>query len=281
MRVLISVDMEGATGTTDPEDVLRDGDDYMQGRRLMTSDANAAVAGAFDAGATEVIVNDSHWEARNLLLEELDERAVVIKGFHKPLVMLEGLDGDTDAVVFIGYHAMKGTEFGVLNESFIGKEVHNVLLDDEPIGEIHLNALIAGQFGVPVAFLSGDDKACEEARNLLGDGLETFAVKTGIDKFAARCLSPARTSKGIREGVVRALGNLEALTPLKLQRPARFGIEWNSTTIATTCSYIPTVEKKGSRITEFTTDDPVHALQVMFVEFVVALEVARSSRVYA
>ena len=281
MRVLISVDMEGVTGMTDPEDVLRDGDDYAQGRRLMTSDANAAVAGAFDAGATEVIVNDSHWEARNLLLEELDERAIVIKGFHKPLVMLEGLDGDTAAAVFIGYHSMKGTEFGVLNESFIGKEVHNVFLDDEPIGEICLNALIAGQFGVPVAFVSGDDKACEEARALLGDGLETFAVKTGIDKFAARCLSPAASGKGIREGVARALGNLDALTPYKLERPARFGIEWNSTTIATICSFIPTVEKRGSRITEFTTDDPVHALKVMFVEFVAALEIARGSRVYA
>jgi D-amino peptidase len=176
---------------------------------------------------------------------------------------------------------MKGTEFGVLNESFIGKEVHNVFLDDEAIGEIHLNALIAGHFGVPVAFVSGDTKACEEAQQLLGDELETFAVKTGIDKFAARCLHPAVTRKGIREGVARALGNLDALAPLKLDGPARFGIEWNSTTIATTCSFIPTVEKTSARITEFTSDDPTHALKVMFVELVLALEIARSSRVYA
>src|ERR1700753_459924 len=92
MKVFISVDMEGATGLTDPEDVLPDGADYQRGRVVMTGDANAAVLGAYDAGATEVLVTDSHWTMRTLLLEQLDPRARLIKGFQKPMCMVQGLD---------------------------------------------------------------------------------------------------------------------------------------------------------------------------------------------
>jgi D-amino peptidase len=280
VKVLISVDMEGATGTTDPEDVLRDGDDYQRARQMMTRDANAAALGAFDAGATEVIVNDSHWECRNILLEELDPRVIYIKGIHKPLIMMEGLTHDTDAVVFVGYHARTGTDGAVLNESLLGKEIQNLLMDGEPIGEIKLNALLAGHFGVPVVFLSGDDKACEEATALLGPDLETFAVKEGIDKFAAKCLHPEVTEKAIREGVARALGRLDSFSPYRLRAPARFGIDWNSTTIASLCALIPTVEKTAPRITEFASSDMVEAMGVIFVELLVGIEIATSSRVY-
>jgi D-amino peptidase len=280
MKVLISVDMEGATGTTDPEDVLRDGDDYQRARQMMTRDANAAAMGAFDAGATEVIVNDSHWECRNILQEELDPRVVYIKGIHKPLIMMEGLTQDTDAVVFVGYHARTGTDGAVLNESLLGKEIQNLLMDGEPIGEIKLNTLLAGHFGVPVVFLSGDDKACQEAEALLGSDLETFAVKEGIDKFAAKCLHPEVTEKGIRDGVARALGRLETFSPYRLDGSARFGIDWNSTTIASLCALIPTVEKTAPRITEFDSADMVEAMGVIFVELLVGIEIATSSRVY-
>ena len=88
MKVFISVDMEGVSGITDPEDVLPDGADYQRGRVFMTGDANAAILGAFDGGADEVLVNDSHWIMRNLLLEQLDPRARTIKGFHKSLCMV-------------------------------------------------------------------------------------------------------------------------------------------------------------------------------------------------
>ena len=171
MKVFISVDMEGVTGITDPEDVLPDGADYARGRRFMTADANAAIRGAFDAGATEVLVNDSHWTMRNLLLEDLDPRARMIKGLQKPMCMVQGLDASFDAAVFVGYHSCAGTEHGVLNHTLLGKEVQNLLLNDEPIGETRLNALIAGELGVPVVFVAGDDAVCREARDVLGEAL--------------------------------------------------------------------------------------------------------------
>src|ERR671922_182192 len=176
MKVFISVDMEGATAMTDPEDVLPHGSDYQRGRVFMTSDANAAVLGAFDADATEVVVNDSHWIMRNLLIEQIDPRARVIKGFHKPMCMMQGIDESVDAAVFVGYHSCAGTEQGVLAHTLLGKEIQNMLINGEPTGETRLNALLCGHFGVPVVFVAGDDTVCREAKNVLGQDLPTIAA---------------------------------------------------------------------------------------------------------
>ena len=276
MKVFISVDMEGATAMTDPEDVLPDGSDYQRGRVFMTGDANAAVLGAFDAGADEVIVNDSHWIMRNLLLEQIDPRARVIKGFHKPMCMVQGLDETFDAAVFVGYHSCAGTEQGVLAHTLLGKEVQNMLFNDEPVGETRLNAMLAGHFGVPVVFVAGDDTVCREAKGVLGDDLETFAVKDGIDMFAASCLHPEVAQKGIREGVARALGSVADTPrePFETELPIRIGFEWNSTTIASTCEFIPTVVKKNPVMTEFESSDLPEAMGIIFAELLLALHVA-------
>ena len=275
MKVFISVDMEGITALTDPEDVLPEGSDYQRGRVFMTRDANAAINGAFDAGATEVLVNDSHWIMRNLLIEQLDPRVRVIKGFHKPMCMVQGLDETFDAAVFVGYHSCAGTEGGVLNHTLLGKEVQNLLLDGEPIGETRLNSLLAGHYGVPVAFVAGDDAVCREAKTVLGGGLETFAVKDGIDMFAASCLHPEVTEQGIREGVARALGAASGREPYRMEPPYTFGFEWNSTTIASTCELIPGVKKPTPRVTEFTSDDLQESMGLIFAQLLLALQVGQ------
>jgi D-amino peptidase len=275
MKVFISVDMEGVSCMTDPEDVLPEGSDYQRGRVFMTGDANAAILGAFDAGATEVVVNDSHWIMRNLLIEQLDPRARVIKGFHKPLCMMQGLDETFDAAVFVGYHSCAGTEEGVLAHTLLGKEVQNMLLNGEPIGETRLNALLAGHFGVPVAFVAGDDAVCREAKGVLGDDLPTFAVKDGIDMFTANCLHPEVAQKGIREGVAGALRGLNGRSAYAIDMPLTFGFEFSSTTIASTCEYIPDVTKPSAYTTEFTTDDMPKAMKIIFAELLLALQVGQ------
>jgi D-amino peptidase len=275
MKVFISVDMEGATALTDPEDVLPEGADYARGRIFMTGDANAAVQGAFDAGATEVVVNDSHWIMRNLLIEHLDPRAKLIKGFHKPMCMVQGLDETFDAAVFVGYHSCAGTEEGVLNHTLLGKEVHNLLLNGDPIGETRLNALLAGHFGVPVAFVAGDDAVCREAKGVLGDDLPTFAVKDGIDMFSALCLHPEVTAKGIREGVAGALRNISSRTAYNLDGELTWGFEYSTTTMASTCEYIPGVTKVSPRTTEFTTTDMPQAMHIIFAQLLLALQVGQ------
>jgi D-amino peptidase len=277
VKVFISVDMEGITGLTDPEDVLPHGADYSRGRVFMTGDANAAILGAFDAGADEVLVNDSHWIMRNLLLEQLDPRARVIKGFHKPMCMVQGLDESFAAAVFVGYHSCAGTEGGVLNHTLLGKEVHNLLLNGEPIGETRLNSLLAGHFGVPVAFVAGDEAVCREAKGVLGDDLPTFAVKDGIDMFTASCLHPVVTAKGIREGVAAAVRSVSARTPYRMDGEVTFGFEFNTTTIAETCGYIPGIRKPTPRTTEFSTSEMPQAMRTIVAQLLLALQVGQKA----
>jgi D-amino peptidase len=238
MKVFISVDMEGVSGITDPEDVLPDGADYQRGRVFMTGDANAAILGAYDGGADEVLVNDSHWIMRNLLLEQLDPRARTIKGFHKSLCMVQGLDETYDGAVFVGYHSCAGFEGGVLNHTMLGKEIQNIYLNGEPTGETRLNAAFAGHFGVPVLLVAGDAAVCDEARRVLGE-VETVAVKDGIDKYSANCLHPEVAQAQIREAAARAVRDRSRFTPYRLSPPYTLGLEWNSTTIAATCALIP------------------------------------------
>jgi D-amino peptidase len=277
VKVFISVDMEGVTALTDPEDVLPEGSDYARGRVFMTGDANAAILGAFDAGATEVVVNDSHWIMRNLLIEQLDPRARVIKGFHKPMCMMQGLDESFDAAVFVGYHSCAGTEGGVLNHTLLGKEVQDLLLNGEAIGETRLNALLCGHFGVPVAFVAGDDAVCREAKGVLGDDLPTFAVKDGIDMFTASCLHPEVTAKGIREGVAAALRSVPSRTPYRMDGEVTFAFEFNTTTIASVCEYIPGIRKPTPRSTEFSTADMPEAMRTIFAQLLLALQVGQKA----
>jgi D-amino peptidase len=275
MKVFISVDMEGITGITDPEDTLPDGADYQRGRVFMTGDANAAIRGAYDAGATEVLVNDSHWTMRNLLLEQMDPRARLIKGFQKPMCMVQGLDATFDAAVFIGYHSCAGTEGGVLNHTLLGKEVQNLLLNGQPIGETRLNALVAGELGVPVAFVAGDDKVCQEARAVLGADLPTYAVKDGFDMLVASCLHPEVTGQGIHDGVMAALGDPARREPHRPEAELTYTFEWNSTTIASICECIPGVAKPTPRTTEYRAAAPSEAMPVIVAQLLLAMQVGQ------
>jgi D-amino peptidase len=276
MKVFISVDMEGVSGITDPEDVLPGGADYQRGRVFMTGDANAAILGAYDAGADEVLVNDSHWIMRNLLLEQLDPRARTIKGFHKSLCMVQGLDASYGGAVFVGYHACAGTEGGVLNHTMLGKEIQNIYLNGEPTGETRLNAAYAGHFGVPVLVVAGDAAVCAEAERFL-DGVQTVAVKDGIDKFTANCLHPQVAQAHIREATATAVAERSRPAPYRLSSPYRLGVEWNSTTIAATCAMVPGVELAGSRSVEFVTTDYPQLMRVLVVMLLLALQVGQKA----
>ncbi len=246
MKVLISADLEGATGVTNLEDVLQGQPEYGRFRRLMTGDVNAAVQGAFDGGATEVLVNDSHWSMRNVLLEELDPRAQLISGLRKPLCMMQGVEGAA-AAFFVGYHSRAGTDKGVFNHTMYGREIIEIRVNGVPVGETALNAAIAGAYGVPVALVAGDDKVCAEARELLGPAVETVAVKEGLDRYTARCLAPSETARLIREAASRALGRLPQLRPYQVATPVRIEVDFMSTAESEIGTLIPDVRKTGPR----------------------------------
>ncbi|GAA0377134.1 M55 family metallopeptidase [Microbispora corallina] len=262
MKIYLSVDMEGVTGLTDPEEMHAGGRGYERGCELMTGDANAVVEGAFSAGARSVLVNDAHGSTKNLRIDLLDPRATLVRGPGKPHRMGQGLTGEFDAACFAGYHARAGVQHGVLNHTWMGKEIYNVYLNGAICGETRLVAGFAGSLGVPVALVTGDEAVCEEAAELLGD-VETVAVKTGIDRFSAELLPPSVAWERITQGAARALGRLPELRPYVVPPPYTLGVEWNSTAIAAACAVVPGVKQVGPRHTEFTTAD-YHEIMALF-----------------
>src|SRR6266536_481168 len=179
-KVFISIDMEGIAGIAHRQQVTRGMGDYSIGRELMTGEANAAIDGAFEGGATSVVVNDSHGDMFNLLQERLDPRAELILGSPKvPLSMMQGFGADFDVALFVGYHAAAGTEGAVLDHTYSGRLLYDVRLNERSVTEAELNAAYAGAHGVPVGLVSGDDKICAQAAARL-PGLRTVVVKRGF-----------------------------------------------------------------------------------------------------
>jgi D-amino peptidase len=266
VRVYISADMEGITGLVDAEDVQPPGRDYERGRGLMTEDVNAAVRGAYAAGATYVLVNDAHGPMRNLLPDLLDPRALLIKGRPKPMGMIEGLTADFDAVVCVGFHSRAGT-LGVLSHSFMGHEIEDIWLDDHLTGEIGLLHAAASSYGVPVAALTGDNTACTEA-TAWAPKIHTYPVKQTKDRFAAQLVPVAESRAGIEQTVRTALTTLptgpapaptaaEGNSPAPSKPVHQLTVRWQSASVASHLQAIPGVQKTNDR-TVTTEGDMLH-----------------------
>ncbi|MFD7867207.1 M55 family metallopeptidase [Streptomyces sp. NPDC057682] len=257
-RVLISADMEGATGTVSPADVAAGTPRYERFRRLLTQDVNAAVAGFAEAGADEIVVNDAHCGMDNVLIEELDPRAVLIVGRQKPLGMLEGLEEGIDAVAFVGYHTGAGDE-GVLAHTYLSHSITGVRIDGEPVSEGAFNALVAAEAGVPVVLVTGDDLTCREAA-AYAPGCRTVAVKRAISRHAAVCRTPAVTAADIRREAAAALA---APPPRPIRRPAPHVVETDvdSPHLADRACALSGVERSGPRTVRVTTPDALTALR--------------------
>jgi D-amino peptidase len=188
--------------------------DYGYYRRLMSLEANAAVLGAFDAGATEVVVRDSHGSARNILPDLLDPRARLIRDWSGgPKVMMEGIDETFHAVVFIGYHGRAGTPDAILDHTSTGNVV-DFAINGQSLPEAGYNALIAGKYGVPVVFVAGDEAIGHQVRDLFGD-IPTVATKRGIGE-ASDGLHPETATNLIRAGVADALRQRDRMRPFTM-----------------------------------------------------------------
>ena len=256
MRVYISVDMEGIAGVvhedqTDPVEPRHLGE-YNRFRRLMTNEANAAIAGALDAGATGVVVNDSHWLMRNLLAEELNPAAELLSGGPKRLSMVEGIDGGFRYAMFVGYHAMAGTQHAIIDHTYTSR-VYQVRVNGQPVGELALNAAMAGIHGVPVALVSGDQALAAEARALLGDGVESIVVKEAVGRFAARSYAPSVACDRIRTGAAAALGRKHS--PFTFPRPVRLEVDFVVSQMADMAELVPGSRRTGGRTVAYMGDD--------------------------
>lgn len=262
-KVLISIDMEGIWGVVHGDQVSSDGHDYDAARKWMAEDANAAIAGLREAGAGEIVVNDSHGSQRNILPSDLDPDAALISGSPKPLSMMEGVDADCEAVLFIGYHARAGTASAVLDHTISSSAVWAIKINGREMPELGINAAVAGAYNVPVIMISGDEETCAQARAILGDGPVTVAVKSGLGRTAARMLPRAEALKRLREGAKEAYLKRPRPAPFKLNAPYTFDLEFHTSSQAEIPLFVPNVKRTGGRSVSFTASDFVEGFRLM------------------
>ncbi|MGW3982048.1 M55 family metallopeptidase [Streptomyces mirabilis] len=252
MKILISADMEGATGVTWPADVLPGTPQWERCRPMFTSDVNAAVLGFFDGGADEVLINEAHWSMRNLLLEQLDDRAETITGRHKTLSMVEGVQhGDVDGIAFVGYHTGAGTE-GVLAHTYLPNSITGVWVNDVRASEGLLNSHVVAEYGVPVVLVTGDDLTCEDALGYAPEALKV-AVKDHVSRYTAVCRTPARTAADIRAAAKAAAALAVRQEPL-VGGPFTVALEFDAEHLSMAATVVPGVRRVGERKVVYTSD---------------------------
>ncbi|HEY8985070.1 MAG TPA: M55 family metallopeptidase [Streptomyces sp.] len=250
MKILISADMEGATGVTWPADVRPGSPEWQRCREMFTSDVDAAVRGFFDGGADHVLINEAHATMRNLLLERLDERVDMLTGRHKDLSMVEGVQyGDVDGIAFLGYHGGAGME-GVLAHTFLANTITGVWLDDVRASEGLLNAAVVAEYGVPVILVTGDDITCEDALGYAPEALKV-AVKDHVSRYAAVCRTPARTAADIRAAAREATALAVRHDPVNAG-PHTIAVEFDAEHLASAVTVVPGVERVGERKIAYT-----------------------------
>lgn len=252
MRVFVSIDMEGVAGVSDRRHVDRGSDDFAVHRTLMAGEANAVVAGAAAAGATRILVNDSHGDMANLLPTDLDPRAELVTGSVKPSGMLAAHQ-EADVALFVGYHARAGTAAAVLDHSYSSTCVYEIRLNGEPVGEAELNAGVLGSAGIPVALVSGDQTACAQIGAVL-PGIRQVVVKQALGHRGAVHLHPERARELLRSATEEVLrGPLPV--PYRPRGPYTVEMDFYLTSMADLAQSVPGSRRTGPRTLAFTSDD--------------------------
>lgn len=233
MKVYMSVDMEGVCGIVLRDQLIDTGRQYEEARHLLTMEVNAAVEGALAGGAEEIVVMDAHgggWFGVNFLMEELHPAAKYYVGYPPINLRFPFLDDSFDLMFFIGSHAKAGTPEAVRDHSFTSTNTERIMVNGIEMGEIGVDALITGHFNVPVALVTGDDKACKEAKMLLG-GIETAVVKFASARHGALNYAPSKAREIIRKAACDAVKRAGDFKPFKLEPPYTMEIDYLSTDV--------------------------------------------------
>ena len=211
MRIFISADMEGATGVVDVAQTRFVEREYAFGCKMQLHDVRAVIEGALEAGANEILVNDSHGRMINLDIEgmKFDSRVRLLSGSPKTFSMMQGFD-PADAVFFVGYHAKAGTARAILDHTIHGTAVYSIFLNGKEVGETGLNAACCAQKKIPLALVTGDFATCTEARDLLGESVITACVKAAHGRMAADCLLPDESAKVLKAAAMKAVEQVRA-----------------------------------------------------------------------
>ena len=265
MKIYISADMEGVVGVVTQEQLGPSGFEYQRAREFMTEEVKAAIEAAFEAGATEIVVSDSHGNGQNLLIEKLPRNITLVRAFPRPLTMMQGIDETFDGVIFLGYHASTTNPQGVRAHTMSSATLADVRLNGVSMPEAGLNAAIAGHFNVPVIMISGDDAIVKEAGALLG-GVEGAVVKWAYGFHSARTLMPEAAYELIRQKVKQAIGRIKDFKPYKIKAPVQLDVRFKNYRPSEVLSYLSIIERTDSHSVRFMGKDMIEVSK--FLEFI-------------
>ncbi|MBT5072401.1 MAG: M55 family metallopeptidase [Kordiimonadaceae bacterium] len=246
LKIHISVDLEGIAGAVTDAQLGTGGFEYQRFREFATAEAVAAVEAAFEAGATEVLVADSHGNGQNLLIEKFPENVKVIRSWPRKLGMMQGIEeGGFDGAIYIGYHSSTNYMSGVRAHTKSSASLTGLKLNGVVAGESYFNAAIAGEYGVPIIMISGDEAAVTEAQDGIGD-IEGAIVKWAYSFHSGKSLHPEASKRLIAEKVKAAIGRIEDFKPLKLEGPITMDMSFKNYRVSEMLDYLPQFERIDS-----------------------------------
>jgi D-amino peptidase len=269
MKIYISADMEGVCGVVTSEQLRATGFEYNLARELMTQEVNVAIEAAFDAGATEIVVSDSHGNGQNLMIDKLSPRVELVRSWPRPLMMMQGIDETFGGVLFVGYHASTNNMEGVRAHTMSSALLTDIRLNQQSVSEAGINAAIAGHFNVPVIMVSGDDATIKEVSALLGD-IEGAVVKWAYGFHSVKTLMPSAAHERIRDKVKTAIGRIQEFRPRKLEPPIQLDVTFKNYRPSELLSYLSIVERTDSHSVRFIGQDMIEVSR--FLEFIVSYE---------
>jgi D-amino peptidase len=270
MKIFISADMEGISGVATNQQ-LKTNSEYQRFRKLMTADVNAAIEGAFNGGAEEVVVADGHGNMSNIIIEEMDPRARLVSGNNRVMCQLEGLDESFSGIMFVGHHGREGgSDLTVISHTLAGICVNEMKINGKIVGETEMNTMVAGAFGVPAIFVSGDDAYVKEVQETLPH-VEGAVTKRAVDRFAAELIHPEKAREEIRAKAEAAVKKAKDQKAVKTDGPVTFEIEMRGPQQAKMTTTLPTVELIGPKRIKFTCDDMVTAYKHMWGCVIIAM----------
>jgi len=261
-KIFISVDMEGISGVVQPAQLGPDGFEYQRAREWMTGDVNAAIAGIRDAGPAEILVCDSHGNGQSLLIDKVPDDVRIVRGFPRPLEMMQGIDETFSAAVFIGYHASEWTANAVRGHTISSARLLGIRLNGAEVSEGIYNAALAGEFGVPVAFISGDRLAVTQLQHVVPSA-EGAIVKEPYGYHSANTVTPARGQAMIREGLKRAIGKLGSMQPYRVATPVALEVGFKLTIDAERAAFLPGLERSDAHNVKGTFRDMVEVTKLL------------------
>ena len=271
LKVYISVDMEGIAGVVTGDQLGPTGFEYERARGFMTGEALAAIAGARDAGATEIVVSDSHGNGESLLIDQFPDDVRIVRSWPRPLMMMEGIDSTFSAAIFVGYHASTTSPAGVRAHTISSANLASVSLNGVAMPEAGINAAIAAHFGVPVVMITGDDAIVNETKQRLGN-LEGVVVKRAIGFHSAATMMPETAQAQIRAHAKTAVGRRAEMKPYAMTKPVSVEVSFKNYRPAELLSYLSAIQRVDAHTVKLVAKDMIEASK--FLEFATSYDPA-------